>query len=157
MPEPDEDAIVKGQVGYRVVWEEPSDKPVQPKPVPRKPAREADEKFNLWFIHGTIVFLLFVWMILVVPHFAWIVLVLAALAGAVFLYQKHRHREYVNSMAVQMVRLEILHPIKTGFEFALGMGLFVGTCIIVGAIIAAVLIATVAYGVWNYLSGFLPF
>jgi cation transport ATPase len=52
-------------------------------------------------------------------------------------------------------KMEILHPIRTGFEIALGMGLFAFVCILIGAIIVGLLMFGAAFGFWSGLSIYL--
>jgi hypothetical protein len=80
--------------------------------------------------------------------------IMAVAITALILYAHFRETDEEPDSGV--MRLEIIHPIKTGFEIALGMGLFAFVCILIGALIVGLLIFGAAFGFWSGLSTYLP-
>jgi hypothetical protein len=90
-----------------------------------------------------------VWLLYV--NFA--LFLIAAAVSALILYYAHQNPEVFEPKPEPApMQLQILHPIKTGFEIALGMGLFALVCMLLGALMVGILIFGAAFGLWSGLS-----
>jgi len=164
---------------YKVVWEDENDphktftdkkaqKPVQEakkagKPVlqgatPKESSKAVHQnEHSLAYVFGVLGFMVLVWLFFYDPIYMIIGVAAVALLFGIYLHRKKREKAYIRSMEVQQVVVTIAHPFKTGFEFAMGIGIFGMICLIIGIVIIALFFGSMAYLVYNSLSDFLPF
>lgn len=171
----EEDAVVKGKVGYTVVYEEPKEeenppeqnqeldilKVIQPGQIPApKVARTVHpihkEDHSVWFIAGVVGAIVVLYLFFTSKAYLLIGLGLCCYAYAAYMYIKHLRRKYVDEMQTQVVHLTIDHPIRTGFEFALGVGLFGLICLIIGTILVVLFAGAIFMWLWDKLLGLIP-
>jgi len=103
-----------------------------------------------------LVFLVLLWMYFATPEFFWMGVIILVLLVLVYFYSRKRKKEYVDNVEIQVVKLEIMHPIRTGFQFALGMGFFAIICLLAGIILLVILVGSALYGIWSLISPYLP-
>ncbi len=153
--------------GYRVVWEEEeevgSDEEKEPLVLwSRDSSRSPDSRRTpahvpypraLAVILAVIAFLALFLLVFISPTAFWICSFLLMAAFAVMLFMRKSRRAYVDRMQQNVVYLKIKNPILTGFEIALGIGLFGAICMLVGIAILLVFAVAAGYGLWSLVSG----
>ncbi len=166
------DGVIDKGHGYRVVWEEEEE--VSPD--------EDKQPLNLWrqdygnnpghaqgihtalrfhqqsveYITGIIAFLVLVLLFFVNPSAFWVCFWIFFLGLALMLAFRKIRRGYVDRMQQNIVYLKIKNPILTGFEIALGIGIFGAICMLIGLGLFLLFAVGAGYGIWSLLSGFFP-
>ena len=141
--------------------EEPPKPEAKPEPevlddsVPDKPKHHHIHKHpnSIFFISSAMIILVLLWMAFVIPTLFWITIGLLVLALGV-LSLTHRHRKAKEER--QVMELKMAHPIKVGFEIALGMSMFFALSILVIGILVALIFGTVIIGFIKIVAEYLP-
>ena len=173
------EAILKGKQGYEVIWEEreevsadgmettkepinfwtaPQNNQGSGTPQPKKSVHHHIHKHqhSIEFIVGFLAFMILVYLFFVNPPLFILAGSIVLLTIFIFLFLKKQQRAYVDQMQQNVVYLKIKNPILTGFEFALGIGMFGMLALIVILLVFGVLFYIAAQGIWNFLAPYIP-
>jgi len=162
--------------GKTVVWKEEDEQPAEEQPAEeqpqQKPPAEEPKKehtaqkppgglpvddHSLGYIIAVLSLFVLIYLFLYNIAYLFVSLAVVALLYAHFLYRKHKERQYVDNMERQQIMLTLAHPVLTGFEFAMGVGIFGTICIIIGLILVTLFFGSIAYLAYQAVMPYLPF
>jgi hypothetical protein len=179
----DVEAVLKGKDKYRVVWEDKEeilpDENNNPNPANMwtRPQNQPYNNYNnnshehhpksrhhpihkhqhsIEFVIGALAFFILVFLFFINSFLFWIVLSTMVVLFFIFYQFQKLKKAYVDKMQENIVYLKFKNPILTGFEFALGIGLFAIMIIIIVLVIFGLITYFAAQGIWSLIGPYIP-